>query len=115
MRTRVTALSGELDQVVNTAHGTEIARAEHRLRLEQMEAHAVEEYGVEPAVLIAEYGPEVLVPTAVATPADPRPPTPHPPMARPLMAPPPTPHPLMAPPPMARPPAPRLTARRPMA
>jgi len=70
VRARVTTLSGELDQVVNTAHGTEIARAEHRLRLEQMEAHAVEEYGVEPSLLLAEYGPDVLVPTAVAAPAD---------------------------------------------
>ncbi|MCW2934630.1 MAG: chromosome segregation protein [Actinomycetia bacterium] len=70
VRTRVTALAAELDQVVNTAHGTEIARAEHRLRLEQMEAHAIEEYGVEPLQLIAEYGPDVLVPTADATPAD---------------------------------------------
>src|SRR5262249_46183056 len=65
VRGQVTALSSELDKVVNTAHGTEIARAEHRLRLEQMEQHAVEEFGVEPAVLVAEYGPDVLVPTAV--------------------------------------------------
>ncbi|HEY6791140.1 MAG TPA: hypothetical protein VI365_27910, partial [Trebonia sp.] len=70
VRTRVTALSAELDQVVNTAHGTEIARAEHRLRLEQMEAHAIEEYGVEPLQLIAEYGPDVLVPTAIGTPPE---------------------------------------------
>jgi len=69
VRARVTALSTDLDKVVNTAHGTEIARAEHRLRVEQMEAHAVEEYGVEPSVLVAEYGPDVLVPTAVAAPA----------------------------------------------
>jgi chromosome segregation protein len=70
VRTRVTALSAELDQVVNTAHGTEIARAEHRLRLEQMEGHAIEEYGVEPLQLIAEYGPDVLVPTAIGTPPE---------------------------------------------
>ena len=69
VRGRVTALSTDLDKVVNTAHGTEIARAEHRLRLEQMEAHAVEEYGVEPSVLVTEYGPDVLVPTAMSAPA----------------------------------------------
>jgi chromosome segregation protein len=55
-------LSAELDKVVNTAHGSEMARAEHRLRLEQFEQHAVDEYGVEPGVLVAEYGPDVLVP-----------------------------------------------------
>jgi chromosome segregation protein len=68
VRAQVTALSTDLDKVVNTAHGTEIARAEHRLRLEQMESHAVEEYGVEPSVLVTEYGPDVLVPTAVVAP-----------------------------------------------
>ncbi len=68
VRTQVTALSVDLDKVVNTAHGTEIARAEHRLRLEQMEAHAVEEYGVGPSALVGEYGPDVLVPTAFEEP-----------------------------------------------
>jgi chromosome segregation protein len=73
VRVRATALAGDLDKVVSTAHGTEIARAEHRLRLEQMESHALEEYGVEHATLLAEYGPAVLVPTAVGTPSPARP------------------------------------------
>jgi chromosome segregation protein len=68
VRARVTALAGELDGVVNTAHGAEIARAEHRLRLEQLAAHAVDEYGVEPEALIAEYGPAVPVPVTDAAP-----------------------------------------------
>jgi len=68
VRARVTALAGELDGVVSTAHGAEIARAEHRLRLEQLAAHAVDEYGVEPEVLIAEYGPDVPVPATGAAP-----------------------------------------------
>jgi chromosome segregation protein len=62
LRTRVGVLATELDKVVNTAHGTEIARAEHRLRLEQLDQHAVDEYGVEPDSLVTEYGPDVLVP-----------------------------------------------------
>jgi len=68
VRARVTALAGELDGVVNTAHGAEIARAEHRLRLEQLAAHAVDEYGVEPEALIAEYGPDIPVPVTDAAP-----------------------------------------------
>jgi chromosome segregation protein len=48
--------------VVSTAHGAEIARAEHRLRLEQMEAHAVEEFGVQAVELVADYGPDVPIP-----------------------------------------------------
>jgi chromosome segregation protein len=38
-----------------------------------MESHAIEEYGVEPATLIAEYGPDVMVATGAATPAPARP------------------------------------------
>jgi chromosome segregation protein len=62
VRARSGVLGTELDKVVNTAHGTEIARAEHRLRLEQFEQHAVDEYGVEPDALVGEYGPDVGVP-----------------------------------------------------
>jgi len=62
VRARVRDLAAELDTVVSTAHGAEIARAEHRLRLEQMEAHAVEEFGVQAPELIADYGPGVPIP-----------------------------------------------------
>jgi len=61
VRAQVTTVSAELDAVVNTAHGTEISRNEHRLRLEQLASHATDEYGVEPDALVAEYGPDVLV------------------------------------------------------
>jgi chromosome segregation protein len=47
---------------VGAAHGTEIARAEHRLRLAQLSEHALEEYGVETDALVTEYGPEAPVP-----------------------------------------------------
>jgi len=62
VRARVRELAADLDTVVNTAHGTEIARAEHRLRLQQLAEHALEEFGVEADTLVAEYGPETLVP-----------------------------------------------------
>jgi chromosome segregation protein len=62
VRARVRELAADLDTVVNTAHGTEIARAEHRLRLQQLAEHALEEFGVETGALVAEYGPEVPVP-----------------------------------------------------
>ncbi|MEV4529357.1 chromosome segregation protein SMC [Streptosporangium sp. NPDC049304] len=64
VRIRVRELSGELDKLVNRAHGSEVARTEQRLRLEQLEGRAVEEYGVEADTLIAEYGPGEPVPTA---------------------------------------------------
>jgi chromosome segregation protein len=64
VRARVRDLAAELDTVVSSAHGAEIARAEHRLRLEQMEAHAVEEFGVQAAELVADYGPAVPIPAS---------------------------------------------------
>ncbi len=62
VRVRVRELAADLDTVVDTAHGTEIARAEHRLRLAQLAEHALDEFGVEADALVAEYGPEVPVP-----------------------------------------------------
>jgi chromosome segregation protein len=62
VRARVRDLAADLDTVVNTAHGTEIARAEHRLRLAQLSDHALEEFGIETDALVADYGPEVPVP-----------------------------------------------------
>ncbi len=62
VRSRVTAVAAELDKVVNTAHGSEIARAEHRMRLEQFASAAAEDYGVTPEALVTEYGPSVGVP-----------------------------------------------------
>ncbi|GLX02633.1 AAA family ATPase [Microtetraspora sp. NBRC 16547] len=62
VRLRVRELGGELDKLVNRVHGSEMARTEQRLRLEQLEQRAFDEYGVEPDALIAEYGPAVPVP-----------------------------------------------------
>ena len=61
VRAQLTTVSGELDKVVNTAHGTEISRNEHRLRLEQLASHASDEYGIEPDALLSEYGPDTLI------------------------------------------------------
>ncbi|MBP2703266.1 AAA family ATPase [Microbispora sp. RL4-1S] len=62
VRLRVRELSQELDALVNRVHGSEMARTERRLRLEQLEQRALEEYGVELEPLISEYGPDAAVP-----------------------------------------------------
>jgi chromosome segregation protein len=70
VRASVRDLAAEFDRVVDAAHGTEMARAEHRMRLEQLVDRATEEFGVTEAALVAEYGPEVPVPlTAPEVPA----------------------------------------------
>jgi chromosome segregation protein len=62
VRVQVRELAAEFDRVVDAAHGTEMARAEHRMRLEQMAARAAEEFAVSAEELVTEYGPEVPVP-----------------------------------------------------
>ncbi|MFI7609864.1 AAA family ATPase [Nonomuraea terrae] len=62
IRLRVRELGQELDKLVNRVHGNEVARTEQRLRLEQMEQRALEEFGVEVESLISEYGPDAPVP-----------------------------------------------------
>ncbi|MEU4225396.1 chromosome segregation protein SMC [Nonomuraea sp. NPDC026600] len=62
VRLHVRELGQELDRLVNRVHGSEVARTEQRLRLEQLQQRALEEFGVEPESLISEYGPEAPVP-----------------------------------------------------
>ncbi|MGW1812070.1 AAA family ATPase [Streptomyces sp. NPDC002125] len=59
-------LKSELDRLTDSVHRGEVLGAEKRLRMEQVEARALEEFGVEPAGLAAEYGPEQLVPPSPA-------------------------------------------------
>jgi len=49
-------LDEELSRLTDAVHRDEIARAEQRLRIEQLETRAVDEYGVEIEALIGEYG-----------------------------------------------------------
>ncbi|MBR8740534.1 chromosome segregation protein SMC [Nocardiopsis sp. MG754419] len=62
VRARVRELSVELEKLTSSAHSGEVARAERRLRLEQLETKALEELGVDVPTLVAEYGPRVPVP-----------------------------------------------------
>ncbi len=65
VRAQVRELAAELDRVVDSAHGAEIVRAEHRMRLEQLASRAAEEFGVDTESLVAEYGPAVPIPPPV--------------------------------------------------
>ncbi|MFC8916585.1 chromosome segregation protein SMC [Streptomyces sp. NPDC057116] len=61
-RARGRELKAELDKLTDSVHRGEVLGAEKRLRIEQLETKALEELGVEPAGLVAEYGPDQLVP-----------------------------------------------------
>ncbi|MFC9329407.1 AAA family ATPase [Kitasatospora sp. NPDC057015] len=58
-------LKAELDKLVDTGHRDEVLRAEKRLRIEQLETRALEEFGVEADELLAGYGPDVPVPPGI--------------------------------------------------
>ncbi|MEU0335317.1 chromosome segregation protein SMC [Streptomyces sp. NPDC006193] len=63
-RTAGRELKAELDALTDSVHRGEVLGAEKRLRIEQLETRALEELGVEPEGLVAEYGPHRLVPPA---------------------------------------------------
>jgi len=62
VRTRVRELTAQLTQLTNAVHRDEVARAEQRLRIEQLSERAVEEFGLEVEALLAEYGNDQPVP-----------------------------------------------------
>lgn len=67
IRARARELSSELEQLTSSVHQDEIARAEQRMRIEQLELKAMEELGVDRSTLINEYGPVNDVPTFIET------------------------------------------------
>ncbi|MCU1617543.1 MAG: smc, partial [Frankiales bacterium] len=62
VRGRVRAATAELDMLTDEVHRDEVARAEQRYRIEALESKAAEEYGVDLATLLAEYGPAAVIP-----------------------------------------------------
>jgi chromosome segregation protein len=70
LRIRGRELTAELDLLVDSVHRDEMARTEQRLRIETMEARALEELGLDVDTLLAEFGPEQLVPPSPPAPGD---------------------------------------------
>jgi chromosome segregation protein len=62
LRSRTRELKADLDRLTDVVHRDEVARAEQRLRIEQLEEKAVADWGVPLEQLVAEYGAEVPVP-----------------------------------------------------
>ena len=64
-RARNRQLTAELEVLTSSVHKDEIARAEQRMRIEQLESKAVEELGIDTETLVNEYGPDNDVPTFI--------------------------------------------------
>jgi chromosome segregation protein len=61
VRARLRDLAKELDELVNTVHRDEMARAQQRMRIEQLEERSLEELGLDVDALVADFGPDTLV------------------------------------------------------
>ena len=61
-REEVTELSAKITALTDALHRDEVAKAQAALRIEQLEQHALEQFGMAAADLIAEYGPDVALP-----------------------------------------------------
>ncbi len=72
VRQRVATLTEELARLTDVVHRDEVARAEQRMRIDALRERAVVELGIEPDVLIEEYGPHQPVPAMAERPAGPQ-------------------------------------------
>lgn len=70
VRATMRDLAKELDELVAGVHRDEMARTQQRMRIEQLEERAMEELGLVGDVLVAEYGPDQLVPPSLPEPGE---------------------------------------------
>ncbi|RAX44041.1 chromosome segregation protein SMC [Arthrobacter sp. AQ5-06] len=61
-RTTNDSLARELAELTDSVHRDELARAQQRARIEGLETRSIEELGITPDVLVADFGPDVPVP-----------------------------------------------------
>jgi chromosome segregation protein len=61
-REDVNELSAKIAKITDSLHRDEVAKAQAALRIEQLEEHVLEQFGMATADLIAEYGPDVSLP-----------------------------------------------------
>ncbi|GAB3298616.1 chromosome segregation protein SMC [Epidermidibacterium keratini] len=70
VRARLRELGADLERLTDAVHRDEVARAEQRLRIDQLTERASEEFGITAEQLVGEYGPEVAVPPTAAAMAE---------------------------------------------
>jgi chromosome segregation protein len=69
VRREIGVLGDELRDLTDSVHRDEVARSQQRLRIETLQTKAIEELGIDPEVLVEDFGPDQLVPV-IADPAD---------------------------------------------
>ncbi|GIF67149.1 chromosome partition protein Smc [Asanoa ishikariensis] len=67
VRAAAKRLASDLERLTSAVHRDEVARAEQRMRIEQLEVKAAEDFSLDVETLVAEYGPaQPVPPTQVA-------------------------------------------------
>jgi chromosome segregation protein len=62
VRREIITLGDELGDLTDLVHRDEVARTQQRLRIETLQAKALEEHGIDPRVLVEDFGPHQMVP-----------------------------------------------------
>ncbi len=70
LRVRIKDLTATLESLTNSVHRDEMVRTEQRLRIQQLQDRAMEEFGIEADALVSEYGPQSMVPPSLRAPGD---------------------------------------------
>jgi chromosome segregation protein len=73
VRDQVQSLAEEQTKLTDSVHRDEVARAEQRMRIETLRQRSLDELGIEPDILVEEYGPHQLVPPSLPAPGEPEP------------------------------------------
>jgi chromosome segregation protein len=62
LRREIGVFGDELRDLTDLVHRDEVARTQQRLRIETLQAKAIEELGIDPEVLVEDFGPHQMVP-----------------------------------------------------
>jgi len=62
VRREIGVLGDQLRDLTDSVHRDEVARTQQRLRIETLQTKAIEELGIDPEVLVEDFGPDQLVP-----------------------------------------------------
>jgi len=73
LREAANRLSLEQARLTDSVHKDEVARAEQRMRIDALRERSISELGIEPEILMEEYGPHQLVPPSLRVTGEPEP------------------------------------------
>jgi chromosome segregation protein len=70
VRDQVQALAEDQAKLTDSVHRDEVARAEQRMRIDGLRQRSMDELGLDPDILMEEYGPHQLVPPSMLAPGE---------------------------------------------